>query len=149
MWVIFEGLDKVGKGTLEKEFLKAVDYKHIVIDRGPIGYLIFDQLFGRETSKSKKDFLAEAEFVSKSDNFAVILCSASEVVVNERLIAHGETLPYDFKTAHKLYLDNVNKYYNPDRLWLLDTSMRSIEDCVQIIVKFVKNLEEGKRAHEL
>lgn len=149
MWVIFEGLDKVGKGTLEKEFLKAVDYKHIVIDRGPIGYITFDWLFNRETVESNENFLAEANFVKSSNNFAVVYCSASEEVVKERLKAHGETLPYDFESAHKFYRRNVLRYYNPERTWMLDTSKRSVDECVQLIVKFVKNLEEGNSIHEL
>ena len=47
MWVIFEGLDKAGKGTLEWGLLKATNFKHIVIDRGPVGYMVFDKLFNR------------------------------------------------------------------------------------------------------
>ena len=47
MWVIFEGLDKAGKTTLEWEFLKATNFKHVVIDRGPVGYMTFDKILGR------------------------------------------------------------------------------------------------------
>ena len=50
MFVIFEGLDKTGKTTLEWELLKATNFKHIVIDRGPVGYMTFDRLFGRSTN---------------------------------------------------------------------------------------------------
>ena len=49
MWVIFEGLDKVGKTTLEWDLHRATNFKHVVIDRGPVGYMVFDKIFDRET----------------------------------------------------------------------------------------------------
>ena len=90
MWVIFEGLDKTGKGTLEKEFCKATNYEHVIIDRGPVGYIIYDHIFGRVESDRIINFTRQIQQINMSCNSAIIHCHADESEVNERLKKHGE-----------------------------------------------------------
>lgn len=85
MWLIFEGLDKSGKTTLEWSFLKATNYKHNIIDRGPVGYLVFDKVFGRSTKLGDQEFIKQARKVSKSKNFFVVYCRTDKDVAEERL----------------------------------------------------------------
>lgn len=75
MWVIFEGLDKAGKTTLEWEFLKATNFKHVVIDRGPVGYMTFDKILGRETKLGNQEFIYQARKIMKSGDFMVVYCT--------------------------------------------------------------------------
>ena len=72
MWVVFEGLDKAGKTTLEWSFLKATNFKINVIDRGPIGYLVFDKIFGRTTKDGDQEFIRQAKKINKSKDFFVV-----------------------------------------------------------------------------
>ena len=44
MFVIFEGLDKTGKTTLEWELLKATNFKHIVIDSNYLNFRKSDKI---------------------------------------------------------------------------------------------------------
>lgn len=143
MWVIFEGLDKSGKGTLEWEFLKATNFKHMVIDRGPVGYLTFDVIFNRQTTKGNLDFISLAsEIMENSEDFMVVYCFADEKVVNKRLEEHEETCPYDYVESQKYYLSNIRKYYKSEKTLELDTSDRSIYECVQMIIEKLEEVQK-------
>ena len=141
MWVIFEGLDKAGKGTLEWGLLKATNYKHIVIDRGPVGYMVFDKIFNRETQLGNQVFIKQARKVNKSKDFVVVYCYASEDVVAKRLKEHNEECPYNYSKAQKLLRDNIKRYYSQDKVIEIDTSNMTPDECVELIVKKLKEIE--------
>lgn len=138
MWIIFEGLDKAGKTTLEWELLKATNYKHIVVDRGPVGYLSFDKILNRETKESNNEFIHLARKMMKSKDYMVVYCYADTNVVEERLEQHEELLAYDYNKAQKIYRRNIERYYCKDKVIMLDTTRKSIDDCVEIIIKKLK-----------
>ncbi len=133
MWVIFEGLDKAGKTTLEWEFLKATNFKHVVIDRGPIGYMVLDRIFGRATPAGDFGFIRQARKCAKSNDNLVVYCYCDKSIVDARLKEHNETCPYDYVKAQRSYLANVKRYYNEGKTLLLDTSNKSIDECVKLI----------------
>lgn len=144
MWVIFEGLDKAGKTTLEWEFLKATNFKYVVIDRGPVGYMTFDKIFGRETKLDKQEFIHQARKAMKSDDFMIVYCTVEKETAEERLTFHGEICPYDYEKAQKLYRDNVRRYYKPEKTLELDTTNKSIDECVELIVQKLKEVQQGE-----
>ena len=148
MWVIFEGLDKAGKTTLEWEFLKATNFKHMVIDRGPIGYMTFDKLFNRETKLGNQDFIHQARKISKNQDFMIVYCHASEDVVAKRLKEHNEECPYNYGKAQKLYRNNVRRFYRPEKTLELDTTNRSIDECVELIVQKLKEVQQVNELYE-
>jgi len=152
MWVIFEGLDKTGKTTLEWEFLKATNFKHVVVDRGPMGYMTLDKLFGRDTKLGNQEFIHQARKAMKpGGNTFVVYCYTDENVVNERLKKHGEKLlqevePYkgrSYAKVQKLYATNVARYYKPERTLMLDTTNKSIDECIHLIKE---KIEEGMKS---
>lgn len=152
MWVIFEGLDKTGKTTLEWEFLKATNFKHVVVDRGPMGYMTFDKLFGRDTKLGNQEFIRQARKAMKpGGNTFVVYCYTDENVVNERLKKHGEKLlqevePYkgrSYAKVQKLYATNVARYYKHERTLMLDTTNKSIDECIHLIKE---KIEEGMKS---
>lgn len=145
MWVIFEGLDKAGKGTLEREFLKATNYKHMVIDRGPAGFLTFDKIFGRNTKESDRDFIYQARRIMDTSQFMIVYCFADKNVVDQRLKDHNETCPYNYIKAQKIYLDNVRICYDDASVLELDTTNRSIDECVALIIQ---KLQEALKRSE-
>lgn len=146
MWVIFEGLDKAGKTTLEWEFLKATNFKHMIIDRGPIGYMTFDKLFNRETKLGNQDFIHQARKVMKSKDFMVVYCYAAEKIAAERLKEHNEECPYNYGEAQKLLRNNVRRYYKPEKVIELNTGKHSIDECVKLIVR---KMQEVLKSDEL
>lgn len=144
MFVVFEGLDKAGKTTLEWEFLKATNFKHMVIDRGPMGYMTFDKIFGRSTKLGDRDFIHFARKITKSDDYMIVYCTVDKNVADERLKAHNETCPYDYCKAQKLYRDNVHRYYRPDKVLEIDTTFLPIERCVELIVEKLKEVQRSE-----
>lgn len=140
MLVIFEGLDKVGKGTLELEFLKATNFKHIVIDRGPMGYMTFDKIFGRSTKLGDRDFIHLARKLTKSHDYMVVYCTADKSAVDQRLKDHNEEISYDYNKAQKLYRDNIYRYYRSDKIVEIDTTYISVKDCVGLIIDKLKEV---------
>ena len=144
MFVVFEGLDKAGKTTLEWEFLKATNFKHMVIDRGPMGYMTFDKIFGRSTKLGDRDFIHYARKITKSDDYMIVYCMVDTKTARERLKAHNETCPYDYDEARKSYTSNVRRYYNNDKVLELDTAHHSIEECVKLIVEKLKEVQRSE-----
>lgn len=144
MWVVFEGLDKTGKTTLEWEFLKATNFKHMVVDRGPMGYMTFDKLFGRTTKLGDRDFIHYARKITKSDDYMIVYCVVDTKTAQERLKAHNETCPYDYDEARKLYTNNVRRFYNKDKVLELNTASHSIDECVKLIVEKLEEVQKGE-----
>lgn len=142
MWVIFEGLDKSGKGTLEWELLKATNFKHMIIDRGPAGYATFDTLFNRSTGISLLNFRRHAQKIMESGDFMVVYCTVHKDVAAKRLEEHNETCPYDYFKAQKIYYNNIHMFYKPDKVLTLDTTDKPIDECVELIIKKLKEVQQ-------
>ena len=139
MWVIFEGLDKAGKGTLEWEFLKATNFKHIVIDRGPVGYFVFDRVFDRRTNTGEEGYAKNIETMVDSKDFIVVYCKVPADIAMQRLKEHNETCPYDYEHVQKMYDRGINELYKKEGIKVItvDTT-NSIEECVKLILGGLK-----------
>ena len=144
MFVVFEGLDKAGKTTLEWEFLKATNFKHMVIDRGPMGYMTFDEIFGRSTKLGDFNFIHYARKITKSDDFLIVYCVVDKKVAEQRLQFHKETCPYDYDKAQKIYRNNIKRYYKADKVIEIDTTNRSAAECVELIVEKLKEVQRSE-----
>lgn len=144
MWIIFEGLDKVGKTTLEWELLKATNFKHIVIDRGPVGYMTFDKIFERETKLGNQEFIHQARKIMKSKDFMVVYCTVNKDVADMRLKAHNESCSYDYEKAQKLYKNNIRRFYRDNKVIEIDTTSLSIEKCIEIIIEKLEEVQKGE-----
>ena len=135
MWVIFEGLDKSGKGTLEKEVLKATNYKHIIIDRGPAGYTAFDILFGRVTTLGNAGYAKNVADMRKSGDFIVVYCKVPAEVALKRIKEYGETCPYDYNYAQEIYDEGIKILYKQQGIKVIEVdTTKSIEECVNLIL---------------
>ena len=148
MWVIFEGLDKSGKGTLEWGLHKATNFKHIVIDRGPVGYLTFDKIFNRDTKDRDEYFIKQSEKAMTLNNFFVVYCTVNKNTAITRIESNNEICPYDYEKAQEIYRDNIYKYYKDEKVLEIDTTFLSIERCIEIIVQKIKEWEEGLESNE-
>lgn len=147
MWVVFEGLDKAGKGTLEWELLKATNFKHIVIDRGPVGYITFDVLFNRieDIDVDTREFLINIKDMIVSKNFLVVYCKVPVVTALQRITEHNETCPYNYEHAQMLYDRNIRALYedNGINVVTIDTT-KSIEECVKQIVEKLQEVNKNE-----
>lgn len=142
MWIVFEGLDKSGKGTLEWELLKATNFKHIIIDRGPVGYLVFDNLFERKTKEGYTQFAKNISLMKVSEDFLVVYCKVSADIALKRIEANGETCPYNYEYAQELYDMLIEGLYQHQNINVItiDTS-KPINECVELIVQKIKEVQ--------
>lgn len=138
MWLIFEGLDKSGKTTLEWAFLKKTNYKHNIIDRGPVGYLVFDEIFNRSTDEGNKEHIYQANKVSNSKDFFVVYCKADLKIIESRLHEHNENFEYDYIKAQNLLDKKIKELYSEDSVLEIDTSSKSIEECAEEIANWFR-----------
>lgn len=147
MWVIFEGLDKAGKTTLEWSFLKATNFKINVIDRGPIGYLVFDKIFGRTTKDGDQEFIRQAKKINKSKDFFVVYCIVDSDIAKVRLEEHKEKCPYDYDEAQKLMKKKMSQFYSKERMLILDTTNKSIEQCTDEIIDWMEEVNKNEKCN--
>lgn len=152
MWIIFEGLDKVGKGTLESLLNQETKYEHIIIDRGPAGFMFYDELYDRATDSRLKEYKKQAKLMRKSDDFVVIYVTADWDHVNMRLEKHKEEWARcrgvsDYQQQRLRYASLCNKYYGVENIMFIDTTFQLPEWCVGEIRKFIESVKE-RRSNE-
>ncbi len=140
MFVVFEGLDKAGKGTLEWEFLKATNFKHIVIDRGPAGYYVFDSIFSRSTLTGDIEHIKSAGVMMGTNSFMVVYCRVPADIALERIKEHNEECPYDYDKAQEVYDFAINAMYDKEKVVTIDTT-KPIKECVNEIIKKLEVLK--------
>src|SRR5574344_2051504 len=83
----------------------------------------------------------QARKIMKSGDFMVVYCTVEKETAEERLTLHGETCPYDYAKAQKLYRNNVRRYYKSEKTLELDTTNKSIDECVELIVEKLKEVQ--------
>lgn len=106
--------------------------------------MTFDKLFDRETKLGNQEFIHQARKIMKSKDFMVVYCFASEDVAAKRLDEHNEECPYDYGKAQKLLSDNIRRFYKPEKTLELDTSDKSIQECVRAIVEKFEEARKGE-----
>lgn len=150
-WIIFvDGVDKSGKSTLIKELNKATNYRHTIIDRGPLSTAVYIDKFDR--NESSEECINNLNNLLKTGNVIQILCRATSDKIVERVKLNNEKDygnfedPYFLKSQIIKDLDLFNIYYNKLLLnaFELDTSYNSIYNCVESICNTLDLLEKEK-----
>lgn len=138
--VVFEGMDKTGKTTLLREFNKRTGFKYVVLDRFTTSSKVYDHFYGRKRFK----YYDKIEKVfAKKFAVLVVLCSAKEEDVKNRLKSVGEELPIEL--ANVVSVDDC--FF---RMWYeghlkhclcLNTSERNVEYCMMRITSELLRME--------
>lgn len=147
MFVIFEGLDKSGKTTLEWEVLKATNFKHVIVDRGPAGYFAFDFVFNRiKDAKDVETHLKNLDTAYKmKDNLLVVYCKVPVDVALQRIKEHNEECPYDYRIAQLLYDGFVNDLYIEKGINVIEiNTTKTIEECIKEITEKIEEVQKSE-----
>ena len=88
MFIIWEGVDKVGKDTLKALYDKKTKWADVNLNRGPLGYLAYDKAFNRETTESVRRHLEEWEQIK--NNALVVYLEADTKDIMKRIAEHGD-----------------------------------------------------------
>lgn len=139
--IIFEGVDKSGKTTLKDKFNKKTNFSYVVLDRLTTSSKIYNDFFNRDRLEYYNRF--ERSVVSAFD-VLVVLCECDTALIEERLAKANEVLPEQLKN-----IDEVKKAFEKEversfvNYMVIDTTSRSIDDCVEDIVKRVSEMEKS------
>jgi len=135
MIILFDGCDKVGKGTLINAIHKVTDYEHVIFDRGIASNYVYGKF--KKRKHPLEELLMYDEELSKHKFVKQIILVADKKDLIKRFKKHNET---DLKLNEiskvlKLY----NEYSNITRIdtLVLDTSKNSLQSCVNQILKWI------------
>lgn len=133
--VIFDGMDKVGKTTLIHALDKATQYEHIIIDRGPNSYLVYDDLYDRPYAIDH----IKTEMDIKNTSHLCVYCYANEEDIKARLEKAGEIFPEEQGSISdvKTTFDIAIAYSDLDVLYI-NTSELSIDEAVNKIKEAIE-----------
>lgn len=147
MFVIMEGFDKTGKTTLMKHMGVVNQWREVYIDRGPVGYIFYDEILCRTTNERLKEYKGDAQQLSVMDCI-VVFCTSDPSDIVRRHVEHNEDCilccESDITKAQDRYLELIDAYYDCPTV-VLNTSLLSIEQCGREIEKFVKIVKQKKR----
>ena len=137
--VIFEGADKVGKGTLYLEYRKATKFQPLALDRFTGSNWVYDQVYGR-TSDLDAYLESEKQMQEIYDCYLIYL-TAPEHVIRAR-VEQQETGIYldralaNFQKANELFL----KYFLTETKFkqakMINTGIMSEKECLEEILYF-------------
>ena len=138
MFLVWEGVDKVGKDTAKARFDQFSSYLHTNLNRGPIGYLSYDEIHGRlddDTHQMRLDDWSKIE----QDSLVIYLYADAKVLEQRILDAGDEPILADELIHHMMiYESNLAKYVDHKRLLMIDTTEMNLEAiCEQIISKLI------------
>lgn len=141
MFVILEGFDKTGKTSLMKYMGKINSWREVYIDRGPAGYLFYDELLKRATVERTENYQRDAIQLRQLDCIVVFLKSNAHDI-KDRHELHNEyciiPLDEDIEKEQDNYLDICGRCYEGIPMIMLNTSTLSIQTCAEEIDKFAK-----------
>lgn len=124
MFLIYEGVDKVGKGTIEQLMNKRHGYQFVNIDRGPLGFIAYDKIYDRLTEDRLRIY--EKEWNLIKNNCLVIYLYASEETSFKRILEHNEEMfnKGSLTAQAKIYKEVIDEY---------TTMMNCVEICTDSI----------------
>jgi thymidylate kinase len=106
--VIFEGADKVGKGTLYLAYRKATRFGPLAIDRFTGSNWVYDQVYKRETDLEA--YLESERFIQEIYDCYLVYLTASAHIIEQRIRAQEKGIELtraiaNFAQADALFLE--------------------------------------------
>ncbi len=139
-FIIFEGVDKVGKTTIYQAFRKRTNYAPLCIDRFLGSNFAYDFFFDRENSV--KDFSTIEEKLIEIFDCTLVYLTCEEDILMERIREHDE---------ESLELEVIERIKEIDFLFyfyykrskfkkiIIDTSHINVRKVVDVIVEFINS----------
>ncbi|AJO60857.1 Deoxyadenosine/deoxycytidine kinase (plasmid) [Bacillus subtilis] len=129
--IILEGVDRSGKSTLQHAINKATCYKHIVVDRGPIGFKTYCDLFSRDPQLWDNYDDLEKHLAKMEDVLVIYLDCDTKVLIDRCIQTGHEILDYTLhKHFYKFYFDK-----SPMKKIIVDTTYKTPEEIANDLVK--------------
>lgn len=130
-FIILEGVDRSGKDSMQDAIDKHTRYKHFVMDRGPIGFKAYCELFNKGGSLFRAYCEAEEQWSLLDDVLVIYLTADTETLLDRCARTNHEILDFDHhKKVYEHYLNT-----SPLKHIVADTTYRHVDEIVQDLVK--------------
>ena len=129
--IILEGVDRSGKDSMQDAIDQATKYKHMVMDRGPIGFKAYCDIYSKDLSLFHSYERTEQSMVNLNNVLVIYLDCSTEVLVDRCIRTNHEILDFDL---HKSFYE---AHYNNSPLPKIkvDTTNRHVTEIVQDLIK--------------
>jgi len=129
--LIIDGMDKSGKTTLINFINKKTKYAPLILDRGPIGYKVYSEIFKRQNTPADYDMLEKT--LLKSKHLCIYLYADEQEIKNRFLTSGEKKVPLGIRAHLNIY----KKYYLKSKLnkLAINTTLLSVEETFDIIAK--------------
>lgn len=130
-FIILEGVDRSGKDSMQDEIDQATRYKHIITDRGPIGFLAYCEIFNKSDELFQQYWDMEMELKKLSDVLVIYLTAETETLVDRCIKTDHEILDFDYhKKVYETFVDSSSL---PSIK--VDTTHKHVKEIVQDLIK--------------
>jgi len=130
--IIVEGVDRTGKTELINEINKRTSYRHIIRDRGPIGYRAYSIIFDRDDKLLEGYWDLEKKLAEIDDIIIVYLYCETKELIERSIKTDHEILDFDFHK--KVYLHCLGTSHFRNRL-IIDSTKKNTNDIVNELIE--------------
>lgn len=130
--IIIEGVDRTGKTELINEINKQTSYRHIIRDRGPIGYRAYSIIFNRDAELLNGYCDLEKSLAEIDDITIVYLYCETDELIKRCIETNHEMLDFDFHK--KVYLHCLGTSHFRNRL-IIDSTKKNTKDIVNELIE--------------
>lgn len=121
-FIILEGTDRCGKTTLQLLLNKRFRYNHIILDRGPVGFQAYHEIFGRNPQTESYEDM-EKSFKETNHLMIYLTCDTEEQL--RRCYATNESIQdFDY---HKSVYEKYFKKSSLNKVMINTTNMKPNE----------------------
>ncbi|MED4262021.1 hypothetical protein [Priestia aryabhattai] len=128
--IILEGVDRSGKDSMQDAIDSATKYKHMVMDRGPIGFKAYCDIYDKGYKLYKAYDDIEKEMATLSNVLVIYIDCSTEVLVDRCIRTNHEVLDFEF---HKRVYESCFDA-SPLRKIKVDTTERHVTEIVQDLI---------------
>ena len=100
--IFFEGVDRVGKSILMKNFNEQTKYKFLCFDRGPLSYFVYAEIFHRKMAFSEK-------MMSMILHRCIIIYVYCKEEILHKRILNDKHIMFDYSKHLKIFNEHVQR----------------------------------------
>jgi adenylate kinase len=131
--IFIDGIDRIGKDSVIRAIHKKTKYKHILVNRGPISYLAYHNIFSRPCQVGDYINLLTPETIS------IVLLGAPSIIKKRFEETNEPDLPVSIEHAQdvlKLTADFASAFVESNIFMVLIDEL-TVEELADKIIQFV------------
>jgi len=128
--IILEGVDRSGKDSMQDAIDAATKYKHMVMDRGPIGFKAYCGIYNKPSELFLSYCEMEKSMINLNNVLVLYIDCSTEVLVDRCVKTNHEILDFD---RHKAIYEFHYETSSLPKI-KVDTTNRHVTEIVQDLI---------------